>query len=255
MSTNSHIGLRNGDTVKYIYCHWDGYLSHNGMLLNLFYRNPEKVEKLINLGDISSLGYNVDPPRPIKNAQDASDLSNYMNLHVKTGFTVSYHRDRGDRYSEVKPRVVKYTNNTLYAQSYTYLYDLKKKKWFVVYKINGTIKEYELDKLFTDKIYHADFYREIDDRETFETLESSLNDYIYENTGVPILKKYNEFLKEKGIQNIEFDYTKDKNGKRIYGLFTKKDSNSLRRTVVSRSVCIGDLLIEVLQKTGKNFYY
>lgn len=255
MSTNSHIGIKQGNKVKYIYCHWDGYLSHNGMLLNLFYRSPEKVEKLINLGDISSLGYNVEAPRPIKDGQDASNLSNYMNLHIKTSFTVSYCRDRHDKYSSVKAQIVNYTNNSLYGQSYTYIYDLSKKKWFVVYKINGSIKEYELDKLFTDKEYFNNFNREVDDRESFETLEKSLNEYIYENTGVPVLVKYNEFLREKGITDVVFDYCKDSNGKRIYGLLMFKDINSLRRTVVARNSCIGDLLIELLNQRGKNFYY
>ena len=254
MSTNSHIGLREGNKVKYIYCRWNGYLSHNGMILNLFYRNPEKVAKLISLGDISSLGYNVEAPRAIKDGQDASDLSNCMDLHIKTSFTVSYNRDIHTKYLDVKPRMVKYTNETLYTQAFVYLYDLAKKKWFVSYKINGKIKEYELDKLFTDNEYYANYNREIDAYESFETIEKSLNEYIYENTGVPVLAKYNEFIKEKGIIDIEFDYSKDKNGKRIYGLFTKKDPTSLRRTVIARSSCIGDLLIELLKQKGKNFY-
>ena len=36
MSTRSHIGIKIGDKVKYIYCHSDGYLSYNGVYLNLF---------------------------------------------------------------------------------------------------------------------------------------------------------------------------------------------------------------------------
>ena len=52
MSTRSHIGIKIGDKVKYIYCHSDGYLSYNGVYLNLFFRTPERVNALINLGDI-----------------------------------------------------------------------------------------------------------------------------------------------------------------------------------------------------------
>ncbi len=253
MSTSSHIGIRDKDEVKYIYCHSDGNLKYNGMLLNLFYRKPERVEKLINLGDISCLGYNVEAPRVLNDRQDAFKLALYMNLHTKTSFTISYCRDCNYKYSDVKPHIARYTDNSLYSQSYTYLYDLAKKKWFVVYKLNGVIKEYELDKLFTDNEYHADFKRETRDYEKFSNLEKALNAFIYEKN-TSILAKYNEFLGKKGIMDVEFDYCINSEGKRVYGLFIRKNENSLRRTVISRSACIGDLLMEVLEKKGKNFY-
>ena len=56
MATRSRIAIENQDgTVKSIYCHWDGYVSHNGRMLFNHYDN-EKLEKLIELGDISALG-------------------------------------------------------------------------------------------------------------------------------------------------------------------------------------------------------
>lgn len=54
MSTRSYIGIENSDgTVDYIYCHWDGYLSNNGQILNDHYQDESKVRQLIVEGDAS----------------------------------------------------------------------------------------------------------------------------------------------------------------------------------------------------------
>ena len=56
MSTRSLIALKQTDgTVKSIYCHWDGYVSHNGRLLIEHYATPEAVEELLALGPLSAL--------------------------------------------------------------------------------------------------------------------------------------------------------------------------------------------------------
>jgi len=56
MATRSFIGILNkDDSVDYIYCHWDGYPEHNGVLLNDFYNNEDTVRDLISLGDLSVL--------------------------------------------------------------------------------------------------------------------------------------------------------------------------------------------------------
>jgi len=54
MSTNSRIGVMHGDKVKSIYCHWDGYLEHNGQILDQYY-DSAKANQLVALGDLSSL--------------------------------------------------------------------------------------------------------------------------------------------------------------------------------------------------------
>ena len=60
MATRSRIAIEKQDgTVDSIYCHWDGYLSHNGKILFNHYDN-EKLEKLIGLGDISTLGESTE---------------------------------------------------------------------------------------------------------------------------------------------------------------------------------------------------
>ena len=54
MSTRSYIGIVNPDeTVNYIYCHWDGYLSNNGVILNEHYQDEAKIHQLMIEGDAS----------------------------------------------------------------------------------------------------------------------------------------------------------------------------------------------------------
>lgn len=57
MSTRSRIGIRNKDnTITSIYCHWDGYPEWNGKMLLTHYTKLEDVKKLIQLGNLSTLG-------------------------------------------------------------------------------------------------------------------------------------------------------------------------------------------------------
>ena len=61
MGTRSTIALEYADgTVGQIYCHWDGYLDHNGQILFENYTDPFKVRELLDNGDMSSLSDTVD---------------------------------------------------------------------------------------------------------------------------------------------------------------------------------------------------
>lgn len=54
MGTRSRIGVMHGDVCKSVYCHWDGYLEHNGNILHQHY-DSAKANELVSLGDLSSL--------------------------------------------------------------------------------------------------------------------------------------------------------------------------------------------------------
>ena len=54
MGTHSRIGIMHGDKVKSVYCHWDGYLEHNGQVLEQYY-DSAKANNLVALGDMSTL--------------------------------------------------------------------------------------------------------------------------------------------------------------------------------------------------------
>lgn len=58
MSTRSLVGYTEGDKIKYIYVHWDGYPSHRMPMLSAF-DTLDKVKSLISLGDLSTLGCNL----------------------------------------------------------------------------------------------------------------------------------------------------------------------------------------------------
>jgi hypothetical protein len=60
MSTRSRIAIENeSGIVNSIYCHFDGYVDGVGITLFKHY-DKEKLQKLIELGDISSLGESTE---------------------------------------------------------------------------------------------------------------------------------------------------------------------------------------------------
>ena len=63
MGTRSRIGVMHGDVVKSVYCHWDGYLEHNGKILQQHY-DSAKANNLVALGDISSLRPEIGVAHP-----------------------------------------------------------------------------------------------------------------------------------------------------------------------------------------------
>jgi hypothetical protein len=114
MATRSTIAIMNEDgSVRKIYCLWDGEPSHNGKILLEHYQDPEKIQQLMALGDISSLGAKVD---------GGIGHSFYNPLE---GQTVSYNRDRGGTGSDavVYPTIKKYhASNNMDGEYYHYLF-------------------------------------------------------------------------------------------------------------------------------------
>lgn len=57
MASRSTIALKFKDgSYKQIYCHWDGEPEKNGRLLMDHYNNQDRIEELLQLGDLSKLG-------------------------------------------------------------------------------------------------------------------------------------------------------------------------------------------------------
>ena len=96
MGTRSMIAIQNpyNKTVRAVYCHWDGYLEHNGSLLQKHYSASPKANNLIALGDISSLkaeiGEKHDFSRLDSPLPEAEYEAKYGNM------TTFYTRDRGE---------------------------------------------------------------------------------------------------------------------------------------------------------------
>jgi hypothetical protein len=86
MSTRSSIALEYADgTVESVYCHFDGYLEHNGKLLFQHWRDSFKLEQLINHGDLSSLGQELGQKHSIRNpyAWGTDDFLDWKNKYAK----------------------------------------------------------------------------------------------------------------------------------------------------------------------------
>jgi hypothetical protein len=91
MSTHASIWMKNSNSkVSGIYCHFDGYLSHVGRILETYYADAEKAKALISLGNISYLGTTLK-------SKAGQDVDNNFNKTVDTDqYTLVY----GERPSE-----------------------------------------------------------------------------------------------------------------------------------------------------------
>jgi hypothetical protein len=138
-STISIVDTRTKDGQgRTIYCHWDGYPSNNGRILLESYTNPEKINALIDLGDISSLADNVAPK--------AEGVLRKMNENYKydlipttqphsfdsphDGVVIAYMRDRGEKDCEASSFKGKEPGNKI-AQEFDYLFVIDENKWYV----------------------------------------------------------------------------------------------------------------------------
>lgn len=88
MATRSAIAVTHGTVVKGVYCHWDGYIDHNGKILQEHY-DSAKANNLVALGDISSLAPEIGEKHPFSQFHLPEDQRvNYDN------WTTFYGRDR-----------------------------------------------------------------------------------------------------------------------------------------------------------------
>jgi hypothetical protein len=134
------IGIENPNTkvVKAVYCHWDGYLEHNGFILNEFYTASPKVNNLVALGDLSSLGADIGEKHAFDERIDAD-------TYAETRCTF-YTRDRGEtapyKRFETAAEAVEYYNGSWCEYFYLYRYDedLQTGKWYYKDREGGAWK-------------------------------------------------------------------------------------------------------------------
>lgn len=137
MSTAAIIGIKRGRTIRSIYCHNDGDLFGVGVILDHEYNYESRIEKLIEGGDISSLGILLIP----------DPLYDHSFDNPQPGVTVFYHRDRGDKWEDCQPMEVS-SIKLLISQigiQYYYLFDTSVQAW-KVYDSNGKLMGF-LDNL------------------------------------------------------------------------------------------------------------
>lgn len=115
MATRSRIGKANADgTVTSVYCHWDGYPSYTGQLLQTCYTDEQVVDKLIANGDLSYLSTKIDPTPDSKHSFDTPE----------DGVCVYYGRDRKEPNTEPQTSAteLEYFSEGIADVDYLYLY-------------------------------------------------------------------------------------------------------------------------------------
>lgn len=100
MGTRSRIGVMHGDNVKSVYCHWDGYLEHNGAILQEHY-DSVKANQLVALGDLSSLRPEIGEKHAFSQFElRAEEVAGFKLL--TENMCTFYGRDRGETGTEWK---------------------------------------------------------------------------------------------------------------------------------------------------------
>ena len=135
MATRSTIAVQHKDnTISVIYCHWDGYISHNGKLLVDYYPTLELAEELVSFGDMSVLGKKIHPT-----AEHTFD-------NPEENVTVYYGRDRGE--TDVDPlycKDIKEYKAMKCFEEYNYIF--RKNDWYLYsngrYNLVRLLKEYK----------------------------------------------------------------------------------------------------------------
>jgi len=113
MATRSLIGKQNQDgSVTSIYCHFDGYPEHNGVILQEHYSTPVSVGELLALGNLSVLAEQIGGKQ---------DFDNYATRN--RNWCLAYGRDRGEsnQHAQVSTREAFFSTD--HGVDYLYLYN------------------------------------------------------------------------------------------------------------------------------------
>lgn len=109
MATRSNINVRVGDKYHVVYCHNNGYIENNGLMLFQHYNSQALAEKLVSGGFISILEQSCEKPEVEHTFQKPVD-----------GFCVYYGRDRGDKEEDICMVV---SDEIIDGQEYLYVWD------------------------------------------------------------------------------------------------------------------------------------
>jgi len=122
MGTRSAIGYKTATGVRAVYCHWDGYVSNNGKILQENYQAAYKIARLIEQGDISSLA-----PEPMLTIGGGHCFET-----PEQGVVVYYGRDRGETGCETQEFAnVDEFETEMSAMGCEYFYLFNGREWIV----------------------------------------------------------------------------------------------------------------------------
>ena len=161
MSTGCLIAKQVGeDNYKTIYCHTDGYLTHAGAVLVDFYNTEQKVDELLEVGDLSVLKERLYP----------NPLYTHTFDERQEGVSVAYGRDRGEQNAGAKVLCSEAFHVPVHVFEYVYVFDLEQQwKYARVPELELGLKdvkedlqkEYAAYDMERPKGYYGDLYDEM----------------------------------------------------------------------------------------------
>jgi len=128
MGTRSRIGIELPDhSILSVYCHWDGYVEHNGKILVEHYLNRDDVKELIDGGSMSTLrtrgGWDYDSPLRDENGEYIFDANGYLRFENDREPQPLYHTERGEEVSIQHTSFDEFVSGNLGGEEYAYLFD------------------------------------------------------------------------------------------------------------------------------------
>ncbi len=125
---------------KGVYCHSDGYFSWNGRILYNHYQDKDKIKKLINLGDISSLDKEIDIPEGVSHSFDFDKRA--------PGITVFFTRDREGASKKDSMAIKGSLSDVLDRIDHAYAYIFINNEWYTLMdNIDYHDDEYDTSKI------------------------------------------------------------------------------------------------------------
>jgi len=129
MGTRSRIGIELPDhTVVSVYCHWDGYVGHNGRILVNHYNDRDAVKELIDGGGISSLRtrgtWSTSSALCDENGEYICDAAGYLTYENDREPQPLYYTERGEEVEVLHTSFDEFVSGNLGGEEYAYLFDL-----------------------------------------------------------------------------------------------------------------------------------
>jgi hypothetical protein len=142
MGTRSRIGVMHSNICKSVYCHWDGYLEHNGAILQEHY-DSAKANNLVALGDLSSLKPEIGEKHAFSQFElRAEEIAGYKLL--TENMCTFYGRDRGENGVDFK---VDFTFETFFERATgcgaEWYYVMQDSAWYVGNTYEHDVKFYK----------------------------------------------------------------------------------------------------------------
>ena len=103
MGTRSRVGIMHGDVIKSVYCHYDGYLSCTGQILQQHY-DSVKTNALVRRGDNSGIHEELDDMNFYNEHDEDNELA-WQVAHSLEEFVEQTHNCSGEYYYVMKDGV------------------------------------------------------------------------------------------------------------------------------------------------------